>query len=220
MYDLLGDIHGHVTALKALLAKMDYQEVGSVWQHSERKVMFLADFFDRGPEQVETVEIAKKMIEIGSFPTVMGSHEFTALAWAPTDREKPHCFPRRHTEKNLQQHREFIQQVSENRELHKSFIDGFKTSPAYPEPTEVRSRPCMLASRIPHKMDKYRDYLRRIFAGAWEQFTCKDNKVYNAIETPPELWLIRLFNFAWYLLLHVSEVIRMKFGRLTSTCFP
>jgi hypothetical protein len=52
MYDLIGDIHGHATELKALLAKMDYQEGDGVWQHPERKVIFLGDFVDGGPEQV------------------------------------------------------------------------------------------------------------------------------------------------------------------------
>jgi hypothetical protein len=27
MYDLIGDIHGYATELKALLTKMDYQEI-------------------------------------------------------------------------------------------------------------------------------------------------------------------------------------------------
>lgn len=63
MYDLIGDIHGYATELKALLTKMSYEEIDGVWQHLERKVIFLGDFVDRGPEQVETVEIARKMVE-------------------------------------------------------------------------------------------------------------------------------------------------------------
>ena len=65
MYDLIGDIHGHATELKALLAKMDYRETDGVWQHPERTVIFLGDFVDRGPEQVETVTIAQNMVEKG-----------------------------------------------------------------------------------------------------------------------------------------------------------
>lgn len=63
MYDLIGDIHGYATELKALLTKMDYQEVDGVWQHPERKVIFLGDFVGRGPEQIETVNIVRNMME-------------------------------------------------------------------------------------------------------------------------------------------------------------
>jgi len=63
MYDLIGDIHGYAAELKALLVKMDYREKDGVWQHPERKVIFLGDFVDRGPEQVETVDIARSMVE-------------------------------------------------------------------------------------------------------------------------------------------------------------
>jgi hypothetical protein len=39
MYDLIGDIHGHASELKALLTKMDYREIEGVWQPPELKVM-------------------------------------------------------------------------------------------------------------------------------------------------------------------------------------
>ena len=49
MYDLIGDIHGCATALKALLTTMGYRERDGVWQHPTRQVIFLGDFIDRGP---------------------------------------------------------------------------------------------------------------------------------------------------------------------------
>ncbi len=47
MYDIIGDIHGHAEALEALLYKMAYKESGGVWQHPERKVIFVPNYFDR-----------------------------------------------------------------------------------------------------------------------------------------------------------------------------
>lgn len=47
MHDLISDIHGHGTPLKNLLAKVDYVEMDGVWQHPERKAIFLGDFIDR-----------------------------------------------------------------------------------------------------------------------------------------------------------------------------
>jgi len=85
MYDIIGDIHGYATELKALLTKMDYQEIDGVWQHHERRVIFLGDFVDRGPEQVETVQIAKAMVEKSNALAVMGNHEFNAVCWDTED---------------------------------------------------------------------------------------------------------------------------------------
>jgi predicted MPP superfamily phosphohydrolase len=82
MYDLIGDIHGYARELKALLTKMDYQITNGIWQHPERKVIFLGDFVDRGPEQIETVHIARTMVESGNALAVMGNHEYNAVAWA------------------------------------------------------------------------------------------------------------------------------------------
>ena len=36
MYDLIGDIHGYASELKALLAKMDYQVTDGIWRHPEQ----------------------------------------------------------------------------------------------------------------------------------------------------------------------------------------
>lgn len=80
MYDLIGDIHGFASELKCLLRKLGYQEREGTWQHPERRVIFLGDFVDRGPEQVETIQIAQRMVEEGYALAVMGNHEFNAVA--------------------------------------------------------------------------------------------------------------------------------------------
>ena len=138
MYDLIGDIHGHATELKALLAKMDYEEIDGIWQHSERHVIFLGDFVDRGPEQVETVNIARKMVESGKALAVMGNHEFNAVAWATKNPESDSEYLRPHTEKNRKQHQEFLNQVIEKSDLHLDMIEWFKTLPVYLDLPEFR----------------------------------------------------------------------------------
>jgi predicted MPP superfamily phosphohydrolase len=138
MYDLIGDIHGYATELKALLTKMDYQELDGVWQHPERRVIFLGDFVDRGPEQVETVQIAKAMVEKSNALAVMGNHEFNAVCWATKDSQNPSQCLRLHTDKNLGQHKEFLEQVGEGSELHKDFVEWFKTLPIFLDLPELR----------------------------------------------------------------------------------
>jgi hypothetical protein len=59
MYDLIGDIHGHAREFKKLLHKLEYKEVNGIWQHQHRKVIFVGDYIDRGPEIREVLQIVK-----------------------------------------------------------------------------------------------------------------------------------------------------------------
>ncbi len=82
MYDLIGDIHGCAGALEALLAKMGYREQDGVWRHPTHQVIFLGDFIDRGPEQVEVMKVVRAMVDAEQALSVMGNHELNAVAWA------------------------------------------------------------------------------------------------------------------------------------------
>jgi hypothetical protein len=88
-YDVIGDIHGHAEALTALLIKMGYEERNGAWRHPERKVIFLGDFVDLGPRQVDTVMIARRMVEAGAALAVMGNRELNAIAWYLPDPTIP-----------------------------------------------------------------------------------------------------------------------------------
>ena len=152
MYDLIGDIHGYASELKAPLAKMDYQVVDSIWHQPERKVIFLGDFVDRGPEQIETVHIARTMVEGGNALAVMGNHEYNAVAWATPDPQNPEQYLRRRTDKNWNQHKAFLEQVGEGSELHNSMTDQFT------------------------------DADNRLLAHAWEASGRKGSEAYDSIE--------------------------------------
>jgi hypothetical protein len=89
MYDLIGDIHGYASELKALLAKMGYQVTDGIWQHPVRKAILLGYFVDRGPEHSERVNIARTMVESENVLAVMGNYEYNAVAWATPDRQDP-----------------------------------------------------------------------------------------------------------------------------------
>ena len=112
MYDLIGDIHGHAAPLRALLTKLGYRQQQGIWRHPERQVIFLGDFIDRGPAQVEVVQIARGMVEAGAALAVMGNHEFNAVAWSIADDEKPGQFLRPHTQSKRKQHETFLRLIS------------------------------------------------------------------------------------------------------------
>ena len=183
MYDLIGDIHGYATELKALLTKMDYEEIDGVWQHPERKVIFLGDFVDRGPEQVETVEIARKMVESGNALAVMGNHEYNAVAWATEDPQNSRQFLRPHTSKNHDQHREFLAQVGESSELHHRSIEWFKTLPLFLDLPEFRVVHACWHPEYLGTIKPFLDDQNRLLPSAWEQTSREGAEAYDALET-------------------------------------
>ena len=52
-YDLIVDIHGQSSELVNLLDKLSYKLINGIWQHTERKAIFLGDFVDRGSDDDE-----------------------------------------------------------------------------------------------------------------------------------------------------------------------
>lgn len=134
-YDIIGDIHGHADELEALLASLGYRETRGAWRHPSRQAIFVGDFIDRGPRQIETVELVRRMIDGGSALAVMGNHEFNAVAWFLPDPEEPWEYLRKHHspkygEKNRQQHHAFLAAV-EGTPRHEEMIRWFLGLPVY-----------------------------------------------------------------------------------------
>jgi hypothetical protein len=134
--DIIGDIHGHADPLHQLLKLMDYREIDGVYYHHERKVMFLGDFIDRGPEQVEVLRIVRTMCVNGVADAIMGNHEFNAIGWA-TEVDQG-LYLRSHNHAHRQQHQEFLDQFGEDSKAHREAIDWFKTLPVYRVQTGLR----------------------------------------------------------------------------------
>jgi len=134
-YDVIGDIHGHADALKALLRRMEYRNNRGAWHHPDRQAIFVGDFIDRGPKQVESVDIVRRMVDAGTAQAVMGNHEFNAIAWFLPDESNPGEYLRPHHsakygDKNYQQHKAFLNEV-DGTPHHKEIIDWFLTLPLW-----------------------------------------------------------------------------------------
>ena len=141
-YDIIGDVHGYADKLEGLLLKMDYKFIDGAWQHPERKAIFVGDLIDRGPRQLDSVMIAKRMVEGGHAHIVMGNHEFNAIAYATPHPNKPGDFLRTHWgklgRKNRKQHKAFLTAVGKYSVRHKELITWFKTIPLWLDLGELR----------------------------------------------------------------------------------
>lgn len=143
MFDLIGDLHGHADALKALLTSLGYRDgsmarVGSgastrasssvaSWRHPDRTAVFVGDFVDRGPGIAETISIVRGMVEGGAARAVLGNHEMNALAFATEWDDRPGEFCRSHSERNRAIHSATLSQLSPSERI--AALDWFRTLP-------------------------------------------------------------------------------------------
>ena len=128
-YDLIGDIHGQANELIKLLEKMSYVKNDGIWQHHNRKVIFLGDFIDRGEQQREVIDIVRPMVENGFALSVMGNHEYNAIAYFTENGKGGHY--REHNEKNIKQHKAFLKAYEKHPEEYRDVIEWFKTLPLW-----------------------------------------------------------------------------------------
>jgi hypothetical protein len=160
-YDLMGDIHGCARTLEALLQKLDYKLSAGYYQHPQRKLIFLGDFIDRGPRQRDTLEIVRPMVQRGAALSVMGNHEFNALAYHYPDGKGGHLRP--HNEKNQHQHQAFLTAYPDMAERDE-VIEWFLTLPMFLEMEGFR---VVHAAWLP-------DMVRQVRAWAPDGFLTRD----------------------------------------------
>ena len=137
-YDIIGDIHGQADKLHALLAHLGYRESNGAYRHTGgtgRTAIFVGDFIDRGPRQIDSVMTVRRMLDAGSALAVMGNHEFNAIAWHTPDPEQPAEFLRPHSgvrgENNGKQHKAFLDEVESKPVLHAELVNWFLTLPLW-----------------------------------------------------------------------------------------
>lgn len=83
-FDIIGDIHGCFEELKELLAKIGYliQQNGKefdIFPPENRKVIFVGDLTDRGPNAPDVLRLVMKMIKSKQAYCVCGNHDAKLL---------------------------------------------------------------------------------------------------------------------------------------------
>ena len=85
-FDIVGDVHGCADELEELLALLGYgiveqrpdgfPEGGAVYAHPKgRRAIFVGDLVDRGPRILDSLQIARNMVEHSSALCVPGNHD-------------------------------------------------------------------------------------------------------------------------------------------------
>jgi hypothetical protein len=182
MYDIIGDIHGHAEKLTALLAKLGYREQGGAWRHPEKTAIFVGDFVDRGPGQLATIDIVRRMVDCGAAQAVLGNHEFNAIAWHMPDPAKEGAHLRAHNTKNRHQHAAFLAEVEHDKARHREVIDWFMTLPLWLETDGFR---VIHACWHPGHMTTLEPYLnqgRRLNPAVIEAASRLDSLLFQSIE--------------------------------------
>nr|WP_250808201.1 metallophosphoesterase [Neorhizobium tomejilense] len=132
-YDIIGDIHGHSEPLVRLLDDLGYSYSRGAYRHSDpnRMAIFLGDIIDRGPDQLGSIDIVRRMMDAGTGLCTMGNHEHAAIGWLLPDPDMPDQRMRPHTQKNYNQHRVFLEQVGDDVALASELADWMLSLPLY-----------------------------------------------------------------------------------------
>ena len=179
MIDFIGDIHGHSDELEGLLKKLGYFSKNGVYSHSERKVLFVGDYIDRGPKIRETLKTVRSMVESGNAIALKGNHEYNALCFHFEDPDGGHL--RKHTIKNIYQHCKTIEQFRNKQHEYEDYLEWFKTLPLYYETDTFRA---VHASWDTSTIDYLRDVLveDRLTDALIYESVKKGTMLYHAIE--------------------------------------
>jgi len=75
--DIVGDVHGELDVLRELMGRLGYDAQG---HHPDgRKLVFLGDLCDRGPDSPGVIDLVWSMIDAGRAQCILGNHELNVL---------------------------------------------------------------------------------------------------------------------------------------------
>lgn len=190
MYDIIGDIHGYADELELLLARLGYQRIDGIWQHSQRLLISVGDLIDRGPQQKRSVDIIRTMVDNGFAKAIMGNHEFNAVAYATFDAEgKP---LRAHTAKNRQQHLAFLREAEQQPQWYNDTIGWFSQLPLLLNLPDFRVVHACWHPASVHILNNYCTEDFRLHPSNWQAACAPEHPLYQAIEIVMKGWELAL----------------------------
>jgi predicted kinase/diadenosine tetraphosphatase ApaH/serine/threonine PP2A family protein phosphatase len=81
-FDVVGDVHGCVEELRALLLRLGYLRGPLGYSHPEgRRAVFVGDLVDRGPSSMGVLEVVMAMLAAEQALLVAGNHDNKFMRW-------------------------------------------------------------------------------------------------------------------------------------------
>src|SRR5688572_26902002 len=80
--DIVGDVHGEIDALRALLRRLGCDPSRA---RVERPLVFVGDLVDRGPDSVAVVELVRHLVTAGVAQVLLGNHELNLVNRSPKE---------------------------------------------------------------------------------------------------------------------------------------
>ncbi len=185
-YDIIGDVHGHAEQLESLLETMDYKYSSGVWRHPGRVAIFVGDLIDRGAENFKALEIVKAMTDSGQALITLGNHEYNALCFHTRNSEGNYL--RRHSEKNIHQHKEVLEEIeaggNDGETRWNEYLEWFRHMPFFLEMGGVNIvHACWDRISVDFfRENSFRDSSGRLTNEFLIESVDKSSNVYNAVE--------------------------------------
>jgi hypothetical protein len=137
MIDIIGDIHGYADKLEELLLKLGYSKRNGAYTHTERKVLFVGDYIDRGPKIRKTLQLVKAMVDNNNAIALMGNHEYNALCFHIHHPNGGHLRP--HLIKNINQHYKTLNAFHRKQHELDDYLEWFRSLPLFYENEHFRA---------------------------------------------------------------------------------
>lgn len=138
--DIIPDIHGQAEKLRIALKTLGWHRKATGWTHAEpaRRIVFLGDFIDRGPENGAVIRIVRELMDAGRATAIMGNHELNALHFHMVDPDtgKP---LRPHDAKNMSQHASFLKEFPLNARGTTEVLTWMRDLPLFIEEPDYRA---------------------------------------------------------------------------------
>ena len=132
--DIIGDIHGYADKLVGLLNQLGYEHNGQYFvPPAGHRALFIGDLIDRGPQQLNTLEIVFAMLDADVADAVMGNHEYNALAYATLDPDDTTRYLRSHNTTHKRQHEAFLAEIPFGSDQHQYWLQRLYEIPLWIE---------------------------------------------------------------------------------------
>lgn len=179
-FDIIGDVHGKADKLFALLERMGYQKHNGVYQHGNRKAIFVGDLVDNGNQTLAVLETVKAMVDAGHALITMGNHELNAVGWA-TMHSVTGEYLREHSATNQAHHQAFLDDLP-TLEARQPWLEWFKTLPLFLDLADIRVIHACWHTASFNVIKPYLNPDNSLRADAWETIFEEGSKPFQAVE--------------------------------------